>query len=189
MSDKYKAIDNDKAHFITITVVNWVDLFTRKSLCEVVLDSLKYCRSQKGLEIYAWCLMSSHLHMICKAPEGVKLGDIMRDFKTHTSKKIIESIVSKPESRREWLLEAFSKACAHLKRDQNYKVRQNGYHAEEIRTYAFLESKLDYIHRNPVKAGLVEFPEDYMYSSARSYAERSALMDIELISRRWKTIR
>lgn len=172
MSDKYKAIDSDKAHFITITVVNWIDLFTRNRLREVVVDSLKYCRQQKGLEIYAWCLMSSHLHMICKSPEGVKLSDIIRDFKTHTSKKLIETIVNQPESRREWLLEAFSKACEHLKRDQNYKVWQNGYHAEEIRTYSFLESKLNYIHQNPVKDALVEFPEDYLYSSARNYAER-----------------
>ncbi|MEZ4721122.1 MAG: transposase [Flavobacteriales bacterium] len=188
MSDKYKAVDDDNAHFVTITVVDWIDLFTRNSLRNVVIDSLKYCREHKGLEIYGWCLMSSHLHMICKAAEGYKLSDIIRDFKTHTSKKIIETIINKPESRREWLLEAFSKACEHLKRDQKFKVWQNGYHAEEIRTNAFLTSKLDYIHQNPVKDGLVESPEDYMFSSARNYSERSSLLEIDVVSRQWKTI-
>lgn len=188
MSDKFKAVDNEKAHFITITVINWIDLFTRNSLRNIIINSLSYCREQKGLEIYAWCLMSSHLHMICKAPDNGVLSDIIRDFKTHTSKEIIRTIVNEPESRREWLLEAFSKACEHLKRDQKFKVWQNGYHAIEIRTYSFFESKLDYIHQNPVKDGLVEFPEDYVFSSARNYAERTALLQVDIISRRWKSI-
>ena len=188
MSDKYKAIDNSRAHFVTITVISWIDLFTRNSLRRVVTDSLQYCKDKKGLEVNAWCLMPSHLHMICKASEEQKLSDIIRDFKTHTSKKIVETIINKPESRREWLLEAFQKACEHLKRDQKYKVWQNGYHAEEIRSNSFLESKSDYIHQNPVNDGIVEFAEDYMYSSARKYAERDSILEIDLISRQWKTI-
>ena len=82
------------------------------------------------------------------------------------------------------MLECFSNACKHLKRPQKYKVWQDGYHAKEIIKPAFFEEKLDYIHNNPVKDGIVEFPEDYLYSSARNYAELDSLIDIiQLINR------
>ncbi|MFN8258779.1 MAG: transposase [Bacteroidales bacterium] len=103
MSDKYKIRDNDKAYFITSTVVGWIDVFTRPNHKILIVDSLKYCIKNKGLTIYAWCLMSSHLHMICRAEKGNNLSDILRDFKGYTSKKIIEQIYEEPESRRERL--------------------------------------------------------------------------------------
>jgi len=181
MSTKYKAKDNDKAYFVTITTVNWVDVFTRLNHKTTIIDSLRYCQQQKGLEIYAYVLMPSHLHMICRAKEGFELSNIIRDFKKFTSKKIIQNIQDEPESRREWLLELFSKACEHLKREQEYKVWQDGYHAEEISSNKFIYQKLNYIHDNPVKDRIVEKPEDYLFSSARNYAELDALLDIELI--------
>ncbi len=187
MSTKYKAKDNDKAYFVTITTVNWVDVFTRLNHKTTIIDSLKYCQQQKGLEIYAYVLMPSHLHMMCRAKEGFELSNIIRDFKKFTSKKIIQNIQDEPESRREWLLELFSKACEHLKREQEYKVWQDGYHAEEISSNKFIYQKLNYIHDNPVKDRIVEKPEDYLFSSARNYAELDALLDIELIPHQLKT--
>jgi len=73
----------------------------------------------------------------------------MRDLKRHTSKKIIQTIQNEPESRREWMLGYFQKACEHLKKVQQYKVWQNGYHAEHIYSNKFIRQKLDYIHNNP----------------------------------------
>ncbi len=81
MADKYKIFDNQAAYFITITIVGWIDVFTRKNHKMLIVDSLKYCQDKKGLEIYGWVLMSSHLHMICSAAEGYVLTDILRDFK------------------------------------------------------------------------------------------------------------
>jgi REP element-mobilizing transposase RayT len=188
MSTKYKAKDVDKAYFITITTVNWIDVFTRLNHKQTVMDSLRYCQQQKGLEIYAYVLMPSHLHMMCRAKEGFMLSDIMRDFKKHTSKKITQNIKEEPESRREWLLELFSKACQHLKRDQEYKVWQDGYHAEEISSNKFIYQKLNYIHDNPVKDKIVEKPEDYLFSSARNYADLESVLQIELIPHQLKTI-
>jgi len=75
-----------------------------------------------------------------------------------------------PESRREWMLERFLKACAHLKREQQYKVWQDGYHAEIVRTNWFIKQKINYIHNNPVTEKIVTMPEDYYFSSARNYA-------------------
>jgi REP element-mobilizing transposase RayT len=87
MSTKYKAIMADSGYFITITTTGWVDIFTRLKQKYVLVDSLKYCQEYKGLEIYAYCIMPSHIHMLCKAEEGNVLSDIIRDFKKYTSKK------------------------------------------------------------------------------------------------------
>jgi REP element-mobilizing transposase RayT len=103
MSSKYKVRNQEALHFITITVIGWVDLFTRPKLKHVIIESLEYCQQQKGLVIYAFVLMPSHLHLIVKAVEDKRLEDIVRDFKKHTSKELINTIIEYPESRRERL--------------------------------------------------------------------------------------
>ncbi len=148
MSTKYKAQDNEKAYFITITTVYWIDLFTRLNHKMTIIDSLNFCQKEKGLEIYAYVLMPSHLHLMCRAKEGFELSNIIRDFKKITSKKLIQKIKEEPKSRREWILEQFAKACSHLKRAQEYKVWQDGYHAEEVSSNKFIDQKLNYIHEN-----------------------------------------
>lgn len=187
MSTAYKARNNEKIHFITITTVHWVDVFTRLNQKITILDSLKYCQKNKGLEIYAYVLMTNHLHLLCKAQEGYELANIMRDFKKHTSKQIIQNINQEPESRREWLLLIFSKSCEQLSRKQGFKVWQDGYHALEALDNAFIYQKLDYIHANPVKDMIVEKPEDYWFSSARNYAALESVLEIELIPQQLKT--
>jgi len=90
----------DTAYFITITTVGWIDVFIRLRQKQLLIDSLSYCQKHKGLEIYAYCIMSNHLHLLCKAREGILLFNIMRDFKKFTSKQIIKNIIGYPESRR-----------------------------------------------------------------------------------------
>ena len=114
MSTKYKATEIDQAYFITITTVGWIDVFTRLNQKYLIINALKYCQQEKGLEIYAYCLMHSHLHLFCKAVGRYNLSEIMRDFKKFTSKSIIKNIVEEPESRREWLLDYFKKSCENL---------------------------------------------------------------------------
>jgi REP element-mobilizing transposase RayT len=181
MSTKYKATIPDKAYFITITCVNWIDLFTRLNHKYTIINSLKYCQTNKGLELFAYCIMPSHIHLICSANDGKMLSDIMRDFKKHTSKELINAIINEPESRREWLLDLFAKACEHLKKEQKYKVWQNGYHAEIIETPKFMHQKLNYIHHNPVADKIVEKPEDYLFSSARNYADLDSELDVFIL--------
>ncbi len=189
MSTKYKVKDNAKPYFVTTTIVGWLDVFTREVQKKKLIESLKFCQENKGLIIYAWCLMSNHLHMICQSQKEDKfLSDIIRDFKTFTSKQIIKTIEKETESRREWMLSYFEKSCVDLKRNQKFKVWQAGFHAEEISQQRFLEQKLDYIHNNPVKAGIVELPQHYLYSSARNYAELEGLIKVEVLSRNWKFI-
>ena len=181
MSDKYKAIVPDTAYFITITTVGWIDVFTRLRQKMALIDSLIYCQKNKGLKIYAYCIMSNHLHMLCEAPKGESLYNTVRDFKKFTSKQIIKNIIEYPESRRHWMLSYFKNSCSHLARDQQYKVWQNGYHAEYATSKWFIRQKIYYIHNNPVKARIVERPTDYVFSSAKNYASLAGILDVEVI--------
>jgi len=92
MSDKYKMNEPDKAYFLTMTVVGWIDVFTRKNHMLTVVNSLKHCQEHKGLEIFGWCLMPSHLHLIARAAGNQDMPSIVRDFKKFTSRKIVNQI-------------------------------------------------------------------------------------------------
>ncbi len=182
MSEKYKIFDHDKPYFITMTAVGWIDIFTRKNHKILIINSLKYCQKHKGLSIFAWCLMPSHLHMIARADGKQTLSEILRDFKKHTSKKIVEQVIEEPESRRGWMLAYFKHSGRYLKRIKDYKVWQDGNHAEIIYSPEFFYQQLNYIHKNPVKEMIVSNEDDYWFSSARNYSERDYLLEIILES-------
>jgi putative transposase len=178
MSENYKIYDNDKAYFLTMTVVGWIDLFTRPNHKLLLIESLKHCQKNKGLELYGYCIMSSHIHMIARAESSFTLSEILRDFKKYTSKKLIEQIMDEPESRREWLLDYFSKEADRIKRNKYYKIWQDGNQPKEIFSNEFFYQKLDYIHQNPVQDLIVSQSEDYLFSSARNYAELDSYLEI-----------
>jgi putative transposase len=181
MSIKNKITDGN-TYFLTLTVVNWIDVFTRPDYKHIIVDALKYNQENKGLIIYSWCLMSNHLHLIAKADEGHNLSDILRDFKKFTSKAIVKEIEENPEeSRKKWMLSEFEFAGRYKTNIQNHKFWQDGNEAKEIHSTEFLEQKLNYIHENPVKAEIVESAEEYIYSSAKNYAGEIGLLKIVLI--------
>ena len=80
------------------------------------------------------------------------------------------------------MLEQFSKACEHLKRDQQYKVWQDGYHAEIANSNWFIKQKVNYIHNNPVIDKIVAYPEDYIFSSARNYADLDNELEVLVLN-------
>jgi REP element-mobilizing transposase RayT len=178
MSDKYKMHEPDKPYFLTMTVVGWVDVFTRKSHKLTIIRSLQYCQKNKGLEIFAWCLMPSHLHLIARSNGENDLSGIVRDFKKFTSRKIVNQIIEESESRRKWMLRYFEYSGKHLKRITKYKFWQDGNHAEIIYSPEFFYNKLNYIHRNPIVDMIVAREEDYLFSSARNYSDLDYLIEI-----------
>ena len=144
MSENYKIANKHSAYFLTMTVVGWIDLFTRPNHKMLIIEALKYCQEQKGLELYGYCLMPSHLHLIARATEEITLSEILRDFKKFTSKKLIEQIINEPESRREWLLEYFGKEADRIKRNKNFKIWQDGNQPKEIfsNEFSFRETQI-----------------------------------------------
>jgi REP element-mobilizing transposase RayT len=168
----YRIYDQLGCYFITCTVHQWVDVFTRPVYIDILLESLRYCQKNKGLLIYGWVVMSNHIHLIIGS-EKEKLSDIIRDFKKFTASKIIEAIeANDQESRKRWLLWL-------LKKEGRIWFWEEGYHGEEIRTKDFFDTKLKYIHLNPVRAGLVIKEEEYQYSScADYYGVRKGLLEL-----------
>ena len=160
MAFAYVVKNQEGVHFVTFTVHQWVDVFTRQAYMNELINSLRYCQQEKGLEIFAWVIMSNHCHFILRAAGNNKLSDIIRDFKKHTSKSIYNAIKENiQESRKNWLLKVLS-------HDGKIWFWEEGYHGEEIISMEFFESKLNYIHLNPVRAGIVEKEEEYLNSSA-----------------------
>jgi putative transposase len=171
-----------EVYFVTDTVVDWVDIFSRPRYKHIILQSLQFCQSQKGLLIYAWVLMTNHLHMIVGAKEGAKVSDIMRDFKKFTSKEILRVLKTDiQESRREWMLNRFEYAGRNDKKITNYRFWQEGNDAQEIFLQNYFNQKLNYIHQNPVRAEIVNNPEDYQYSSAVDYAGGKGLLKVIVV--------
>jgi REP element-mobilizing transposase RayT len=180
MKEGYVIRDQNLPHFLTATIVDWVDVFSRKSYRDCVIECLDYCIKNKGMILYSYVIMTNHIHMIVQSKEG-KLSDLIRDFKKYTSKTILEKIQSEPESRREWILERFQLATKSHIRNKNFQFWQLGNHAEEIYSEKFMWSKIDYIHLNPVRAGLVEKAAHYLYSSASNYVYNEGIIKIELV--------
>lgn len=169
-------IKKNTSYFLTLTVVGWVDVFTRKNHKDALIESLRYCIQQKGLNVYAYCLMTNHLHLVVNCDEPFQLSDVIRDFKKFSSKKILRQIMNEPESRREWMMEQFEKAGKESEKHKNFKFWQTGNHAIEIFSEKFCWGKINYIHNNPVEEGFVKHPNEWLYSSASNYYELESLI-------------
>lgn len=181
MSRKYKFCEKDGAYFISFATVYWIDVFTRDDYFGCMIESLDYCRKNKGMEIYAYCIMPSHIHLIFRSSLGDPSG-LIRDLKGFTSRKILKVIEGNPqESRKEWLLWMFERVG---KKNSNVKFRQfwqQNSNPIEIWSLKVFEQKLDYIHNNPVEAGSVTNPVDWKYSSARNYGNNDlTILEIDL---------
>jgi putative transposase len=181
MSGKYKFANDGHLYFVSFAVVYWIDLFTRTDYCKTIFDSLKFCENNKGLELYAYCIMPSHLHLIIGSHKD-PLEGIIRDFKSFTSRKLREEIQSHSgESRKEWLLWMMKRAGTKSKHHDGFQLWQEGSHPIELSTPVITEQKLNYIHNNPVEAGLVYKPEDWRYSSASNYLNLPSEREVILL--------
>ncbi len=176
----YKIRNKEGIHFITFAVVEWVDVFTRKEYRDIVLDSLRHCQQEKGLILHAWCLMSNHIHLMISAKNN-DTSDILRDFKKFTSKQIISAIKNnQQESRKDWMLNIFKQHGEQNARNSNYQFWRQDNQPKELFGAEFILQKLNYIHNNPVEAGIVDKAEEYLYSSARDYhtTKKCGLLDL-----------
>ena len=117
MSTGYQIKEQEELHYVTLQIVKWIDIFTRQIYRDIIIENLRFCQMNKGLEIYAYVIMSNHVNLLIRSSIG-KLSD------------------------------------------------------------KFIQQKINYIHENPVKSGIVEKPEDYLYSSARNYAGMAGLIDV-----------
>ena len=186
MSTGYKIKDQAGVYYLTLQVVHWTDVFTRQIYRDIVIDSLKFCKENKGLDIFAFVIMSNHVHLLAKSYNG-ELSNTIRDLKRYTSKKIVEQVIEGRESRREWLLNIFESAAKQHKRNNKYQLWTHENHPENIYSNKFISQKITYIHDNPVTAGLVEKSVEYVYSKAKAYAGESCILDVTVLTLPWIT--
>jgi REP-associated tyrosine transposase len=181
MSRKYKFHNPSSAYFVSFATVNWVDVFTRETYFKVLANSISYCREYKGMELFAFRFMPSHVHLLFRSDRDDPSG-LLRDFKGYTSKKMLETIINhSQESRKEWMLEIFEKAGKKNSNITKYQFWQQHNKPIELWSTPVIKQKLEYVHNNPVQAGFVTNPWDWKYSSSRNYAELDSAMEIDHI--------
>jgi REP element-mobilizing transposase RayT len=177
MSRNYKFHKPEAAYFVSFAVVEWLDVFTRNEYKNILIDSLNYCQKEKGMEIYAWCIMTNHVHLVFRAVGDISPEQILGDFKRFTSKAVVKAIIENPrESRKEVLLEQFLKAGKKSSNVSKYQFWRHDNKPIEVYSNKVIAEKINYIHQNPVDEGYVFRPEDYRYSSAIDYAGEIGLL-------------
>ena len=165
MSELRKA-NYDAVFFVTLTVVSWVDVFTRRHYCEELVKNIQYCQKHKGLELYAYVIMSNHMHWVAGQKEG-KLNNLLRDFKSYTAKQMLSMIYNDPmESRRDWMKIVFQYNAKFQKQNAENMFWQKTNHPIDCFNNKILWQKINYIHMNPVRTGWVAEPWHWLYSSA-----------------------
>jgi REP element-mobilizing transposase RayT len=179
---RYKIYDQSGINFLTLTVVGWIDIFTRQRYRDIIIESLKYCQTHKGLRICGYVIMSNHIHLVAYTEGGNTLGNTLRDFKKFTANQILKSIETEAESRREWLMYMFKFYAKFDQPDRMHQFWQHDNHPIALWSQDVIWQKLDYMHLNPVRSGIVAHPQDYIYSSASDYYDnKSGLVDIVLV--------
>jgi len=181
MSRKYKFQDQDKLYFVSFAVVYWIDLLIRNEYKNILINSWEHCIKHKGMELYGYCIMTSHVHMII-GTQGKNMEDIMGDMKRHTSIQLKSAIQDHPfESRREWMLWLMKRAVKKNSNNIDFQLWQQDNHPIQLNNAKMAHQKLDYIHYKPLETGIVEKPEDYLYSSGRNYHGMKGLIDVVLL--------
>lgn len=173
---RIKNENENQMHFLTITVIEWIDVFTKPIYFKVIIDSLKYCRNNKGLELFEYVIMTNHIHLIVRAKESYRLSQIISDFKKHTTTEIYKKLES---DNRKYVLNLLNNSYSK-KKGYFSQLWQRENYPEMIYSLAFLKQKTEYIHNNPVKKEYVLEPEDWVYSSARNrFAGDNSVITVE----------
>lgn len=182
VSRKYKFYNPSGVYFVSFATINWIDVFVREQYFSVLTDSLNYCCKEKGLELYAYCIMPSHVHLMF-SDRSENPSKLLKEFKSHTSKQMQAQIAEHPqESRKEWLLWMMKRAGAKNSNVKDMQFWQQHNKPIELWSNNVIKQKLDYIHYNPVHAGFVEEPHHWKHSSAKYYAGYSDDLPLTIIS-------
>lgn len=182
MRKGYYIHDQAAIYYMTFTVVGWIDVFSRQVYKDIFIDSLKYCQQNKGLHLHSYVIMSNHVHLIVSVDEQYGISNFVRDCKKFTATQILKYVEdNNTESRREWMLHQFKYYASRHTRNERYQLWDHDNHFVELSSPAFTQQKIDYIHNNPVRVGLVYKPEDYVYSSASNYADIDKIIDVDCL--------
>jgi len=177
MRSRYKFGDSqNQLYFVTLTVIAKIPVFTNSKYMNVLIDNFEFYRKNEGLKIFYYVIMDNHVHMIILHEDHV--GVILKNYKSYTAGKIL-SYLKKDERR--WIIYLMEKYKKQYKTESKYQFWQEGSHPQLIQSWEMLKQKVDYIHFNPVKRGIVSEPEDWLYSSARNFSDRETVFEVDEI--------
>jgi putative transposase len=147
--------------FFTATNHNWEMILRKNQYKDIIMNSLKFLVEEKRIKLFAFVLMDNHIHLIWQMLARHLRMNVKRDFLSYTAKKIkTDLLLNQPHELNNFLVNA---------KDRNHNFWKRNSLSIELRTQRVFNQKLDYIHWNPVKAGLCKLPEEYYYSSALFY--------------------
>jgi REP element-mobilizing transposase RayT len=163
MRSRYRILQEHHAHFVTGTIVAWLPGFTTAARCDILVQALEYCRAHKGLKIHAWVILDNRFHAILSRPD---LAQVLADLKRHTARRLIEPLETDGCA---WILNQLQGFWLKHKIESRHQVWQEGSHPQAMMSDAIMEQKLEYLHNNPVKRGLVASPGHWRSSSAHKW--------------------
>lgn len=168
---RYKIFNNHYPYYLTCTIIEWLPLFIDPAVVQIILDSLSFLQKEKRILIYSYVIMENHLHLIASSQD---LSKEIGDFKSFTARRIVDLY----KEHNPQILKKLSMAKKSFKDDRDYQIWQEGFHPKEIQSEEMMRQKVEYIHFNPVRRGYIDEPEQWRYSSARSYAGKRGLIDV-----------
>ena len=183
LSHEKPIIPIDSSYFLTLNTVDKIDVFVRPAYKQAIADALNYFIETQGLIVYAWCLMTSHLHLIVRTREDSAPAYFERDFKKYTTPVILKTIEMEMDFRRDWMMQRFEDYGKPLRRIEKFHLWQNCSSPLWIdcQQPRYLLDRIAHIHENPVRERIVEQPEAYIYSSARDYAGMRGLVNVRVV--------
>jgi REP-associated tyrosine transposase len=167
-------------YFLTFNTVDWIDIFIRPVYKQIIVHSLNHFIEHKGLNLYAWCLMTNHLHLLAQARDNCVIAEIEKEFKNFTTKKLLQDIDTEPDVRRVWMMqhfENFGNVLGFLKKFHVWQTCSTPVFVDPYKKETLIEYT-EFIHSNPVRDRIVESGSDYLYSSARDYCGMKGLVNV-----------
>jgi REP element-mobilizing transposase RayT len=181
LSRKHKFYNKEGLYFVSFATVYWIDVFVRDIYFEKLVESLAFCRKEMEMEIYCWCIMPSHVHLIFRAKNNDP-GALLKSLKTHTSKELQKLIAGNiQESRKEWMLWLMERAGLKNSNVKSRQFWQQNNKPIELWSAEVIDQKVDYIHNNPVAAGFVTESHHWKYSSAINYSGGLGVLEIDFV--------
>ncbi len=164
---------------MTCTVLRSLDVFTADVYRRVLIEGLAFAQEHKGLDVYAWCVMTHQLHLIVGRHGTYPLGRIIGAFKAHTSKVLRDVVASNPdEQTRDWLMWMFERLGKRNPNNWDFQFwEQDGSMPVLLEDRAKALELVDSVHLAPVRAGYVEVPEHWLWSSAGNYQQKFGLLE------------
>jgi putative transposase len=183
LSNRQPGMPLDACYFLTLNIVDKIDLFVRPAYKQVISDALNHFIRTQGHYLYSWCLMGSHLHLVLRTREGMAPAYFERDFKRYTTRALLKTIEMEMDLRRDWMLQRFEEYGKSLRRLEKYTLWQNcsGPLRIENDQPRLLMDRIAHVHENPVREGIVDQPEEYLFSSARDYAGIRGLVAVQVV--------